>query len=67
MCLLVEYMACSDFLLARTLNARGIKFANIRENQVLVNISELTVSVSEKAAKHHILCFKMRSQPVPLN
>ena len=41
--MLVVFKANGDSLLARTLNSRGNKFANIREIKVLANISELTV------------------------
>ena len=32
-----------DSIFAKTLNSLGLKFANIHENKVLANISELTV------------------------
>ena len=39
------YKAYNNSLLARTLFSRGIEFANISENWVLVKISGLTVFV----------------------
>ena len=39
-------------ILARTLNSRGIEFANISENYVLANISESTVTSKIKKAEH---------------
>ena len=39
----MSYKAYSDSLLARTLNSRDNRFANISENKVLTNISGSTV------------------------
>ena len=36
-----------DSLFARTLNSLGLKFANIHENKVLANISELSYASAQ--------------------